>query len=94
VGQAARRSPTRTGRISNRGAVAEDLKEVAEKADALLDHVEAEAIGLGGTPPGLHTELNETFDALEEAEKVAARRGWEAVPWRELLDDLLAVSAG
>jgi len=45
-------------------------------------------VGAGAVSPGFHSELNETFDALTEAHKVAAHDGWDAVPWPALLDDL------
>ncbi|MFI5041192.1 MAG: hypothetical protein ACHQNA_04980 [Acidimicrobiales bacterium] len=72
--------------------IVEDARELEEKVAAALVDVEADMIRLGGTPHGFHTELNESFEALREANKVAAVRGWDAVPWRALLDDLFAVS--
>jgi hypothetical protein len=78
--------------------VEEDVKHLEGKMDA--DLVEAErpmeaawfkrpdAFGAGEVPPDFHTELNEIFDALAEAHKVAVHEGWDAVPWPGLLEDL------
>lgn len=72
-------------------SVVEDVKGAEEKFDAALVGVESDVVS-GATPKGFHTELNESFEAVKEAEKVAGRHGWEAVPWRALLDDLIAVT--
>ena len=78
----------------------EELKHLGDKVDA--DLVEAErlmeaawfrrpdAFGAGEVPPDFHAELNEVFDALAEAHKVAAHEGWDAVPWPGLLEDLFS----
>ncbi len=74
------------GRLQAR--VLEDAREVVEAVDAALLDVEH----LGPTRSGFHLELNRTFAALKTAEKIAAAEGWDAVPWRSLLDRLFAVS--
>lgn len=51
--------------------------------------------GQSGYPvsPRFEAEIEWVYEAVHVAEKVAAKAGWEAVPWEELLTDMLNVSA-
>jgi len=79
------------GRLAAR--VMEEAKEVEEKIDAFLVDLEYDLLRRWGTPRGFHRELNQSFEALREANKLASRVGWDAVPWRALLDDLVTATA-
>jgi hypothetical protein len=46
-----------------------------------------------GVGPGQDAEIQWVDDAVAVAKAEADRSGWEAVPWEELLDQMLAVGA-
>jgi hypothetical protein len=41
--------------------------------------------------PRLELEIEWVFEAVHIAEKVAAKAGWDAVPWPDLVEEMLAV---
>src|SRR5581483_3123971 len=50
-------------------------------------------VGEGDLPPHAHQQLNDAYDALKEAHRIGRRRGWDAVPWPALLEQLFAVTS-
>jgi hypothetical protein len=78
------------GRMAAR--VVEDAREVQDAVDAALLRLSAPAeafvMGAGTTEvsPGFRLRLNRALAAVKTAEKLAAKQGWPAVPWTELLD--------
>lgn len=86
--------------------VAEAVERVGGEVDAALvegerraidglakaERFDPRAIGGGDLPPGFHAELNHVYGALKEAHKLAARHGWDAIPWPALLEGLFAVT--
>ena len=86
------------------GAVAEHL---VARVDAVLvegerrsvdlvakaEHFDPQILGEGELPPHLHEQLNDVYDALKEAHRIARRHGWDEVPWPSLLEELFAVKS-
>jgi len=65
--------------------LAEDKAGLARLAAELAEDVKhVEEL----TSSGFRKGLNEVFDALSEAHRVAGHQGWDAVPWPALLNDL------
>ena len=102
----ARRGKTGVGRLAAevREAVARLEAEVdagllvgqqmAESVEAGAQRFDPDRIGEGPVPRGFHSQLNQAYEALDEAQKVASHRGWDAVPWTELLDLLYGAGPG
>jgi hypothetical protein len=67
-------------------------QQVAESAEAGAQRFDPARIGEGPVRRGFHTQLNQVYEALDEALKVASRHGWDAVPWTELLDLLFGAA--
>jgi hypothetical protein len=93
------------GQVGGAGGAAATAEQVEGDVDAVLvegerraidgfakaEHFDPQALGGGEVPRGFHAELNHVYDALKEAHKLAARHGWDAVPWPGLLQALFAV---
>jgi hypothetical protein len=73
------------GLVEGERRVADDLAEV--------ERFDPQQIGEGKLPPGFHAQLNDAFEAIGEAHRIAAHHGWDAVPWPALLEQLFAVEA-
>ena len=94
----ARRGKTGVGRLAAevREAVARLEAEVdagllvgqqmAESVEAGAQRFDPDRIGEGPVPRGFHSQLNQAYEALDAAHKVASHEGWDAVPWTALLD--------
>jgi len=63
-----------------------DLAARAERFDPA-------SLGAGDVPPHFHAQLNDVYDAIKEAHRIARHHGWDAVPWPELLEELFAVTS-
>ena len=63
-----------------------EAERVSDAALAGAERFDPDRIGVGVVPPGFHGLLNQVYEALDEANKVASRHGWDAVPWTALLD--------
>jgi hypothetical protein len=57
----------------------------------LVDPKDVARLDPAGVPNGFRHELDESEEAVTEAADKAAHRGWDAVPWKSLLDDLFAI---
>jgi len=57
----------------------------------LYDPEDAARLDPAGVPKGFRHDLDESEEAVTEAADTAAHRGWDAVPWKSLLDDLFAI---
>jgi len=64
----------------------------AVEAAARAMHFDPRDLGEGELPPGFERRLNDVEAAINKANKLAARHGWDAVPWPALLDQLFAVA--
>jgi hypothetical protein len=63
-----------------------DLVAKAERFDPQM-------LGEGELPAHFHEQLNDAYDALKEAHRIARRHGWDEVPWPSLLEELFAVTS-
>jgi hypothetical protein len=63
-----------------------EAERVSDAALAGAERFDPDRIGVGVVKPGFHGLLNQVYEALDEANKVASRHGWDAVPWTALLD--------
>jgi len=59
---------------------------MAESAEAGAQRFDPDRIGEGPVRRGFHTQLNQVYEALDQAHKVASEQDWDAVPWTALLD--------
>jgi hypothetical protein len=101
--EAAEQAGTGMGRLA--AEIAERVEHLEGEVDAVLvegerrvvddvakvEHFDPRILGEGEVTPGFHERLNDVYDALKEAHKIAAHRGWDAVPWPALLGQLFAV---
>jgi hypothetical protein len=101
--EAAERGGGLLGRLG--AEIAEVVEHLEGDADAALvdgerrsadllakaERFDPQEIGEGEVPSGFHEQLNHVYDALRRAHKLAARHGWDAVPWPALLEGLFAV---
>jgi hypothetical protein len=82
------------GLLAAEGAAAagrgEGLPPVVFRA-VLVDPKDVARLDPAGVPKGFRHELDESEEAVTEAADTAAHRGWDAVPWKSLLDDLFAI---
>jgi hypothetical protein len=70
----------------------EVVREVRKTIGAEL--LDLEFLPLGGSvSPRFQAELTWVEEAARVAEKVAAKSGWEAVPWEQLLQDMLKIGS-
>jgi hypothetical protein len=69
-------------------------QQMAEEAEAGVERFDPGRIGEGPVRRGFHTQLNQAYEAIDEAHKVASHQGWDAVPWTALLDLLFEVGPG
>lgn len=60
---------------------------------ARAERLDPQSLGGGEVPPGFQHRLNDAYEALKHAHKLAAREGWDAVPWPTLLEQLFAATA-
>jgi hypothetical protein len=67
------------------------VKEVADTAGWEMINLERLPRGIG-VSPRFEAELTWVTEAVHVAEQVAAKVGWPAVPWEELLQEVLKVS--
>jgi len=71
------------------GLVEAERRTVDEAAK--LERFDPQWLGEGDVPAGFHHRLNEVYEALREAHRIATHSGWDEVGWPDLLDRLFAV---
>jgi hypothetical protein len=60
---------------------------------AKAERFDPRTLGEGELPPHFHEQLNDAYEALKEAHRIARRHGWDEVPWPSLLEGLFAVTS-
>jgi hypothetical protein len=71
----------------------EAVKEVEETIGGELGDVLEVPLRIAVSPK-FEAEITWVYEAVHVAEKVANKVGWEAVPWEQLLDEVLQISGG
>ena len=69
-------------------------QQMAESAEAGAQRFDPDRIGEGPVRRGFHTQLNQVYEALDQAHKVASEQDWDAVPWTALLDLVFEAGPG
>jgi hypothetical protein len=74
----------------------EIVKEVEETVGAEIgDLLEVPFAAIGHpVSPRFEAEITWVYEAVHVAERVAADAGWAAVPWQELVTDMLNIPSG
>lgn len=88
---------TKVAALPERSAVMAGIKRALEAVRGVEKAIGGELTDLGEIPfgwsvsPSFELEMTWVYEAIRAAQDVAAKSGWDAVPWPDLLDRLLAV---
>ena len=83
-------TPAQSGLSGELRTVLQVVKEVGETVGGQISNF-FELPYRQALSPRMEAELTWIYEAVHVAEKVAAKAGWDAVGWEELLDEVLAI---